>query len=311
MKLTKMRWTMLAAIVALAVTTASPIAWAQDCPTSPTYSPDFTSNQPCLTPNGSAGFPTPAGSHATITAWSGNGSIVTFTASNSFVAGEPIILSGFANSTFFNGLAFPVLADGLNPTQFEVAFSGYSPPSDTGVATPASVLQLTPNQTGKAGSAWFTTQQPVTAAFSTTFTFQLSDTSTYIADGIAFVIQNSAAGTTALGNGGCSMGFADDTLGSCAGTTGGITNSVAIAFKTYNNGADYPGANSVSIESNGSAANCINLATCTVAVVENLPGGIQLADGNIHAVTIAYTPQPTLHKPTAWGRIMLSYPAST
>ena len=89
------------------------------------------------------------------------------------------------------------------------------------------------------------------------------------------------------------MGFADDTLGSCAGTTGGITNSVAIAFKTYNNGANYPGANSVSIENNATGANCINLATCTIAVVETLPGGIFMADGNIHAVTIAYTLQPT------------------
>ena len=178
MKLTKMRWTMLAAIVALAVTAGSTIAWAQGCPTSPTYSPDFTSNQSCIANNGSAGFPAPAGAAATITGWSGSGGIVTFTASNSFVASEPIILSGFANSTFFNGLAFPVLAAGLSSTQFEVTFSGYSGSTDTGVATPANIFQLTPNATSQAGSAWYTTQQPVTAAFSTTFTFQLSNPST-------------------------------------------------------------------------------------------------------------------------------------
>ena len=302
MKLTKMKWTMLAAIVALAVTAAGPIAWADDCPTSPTYSPDFTSNQGCITPNGSAGFPTPAGAAVTITGWSGSGSTVTFTTtSNSFVASEPIILSGFANSTFFNGLVFPVLAAGLSSTQFEVAFSGYSGSTDTGVATPANVLQLTPNQASQAGSAWYTTQQPVTAAFSTTFTFQLSNPSTPPADGIAFVIQNSAAGTTALGNGGCSMGFAEDLTGACALATGGITNSVAIAFKTYDNGSNYPGANSVSIESHGSAANCINLIPCKIAVVETLPGGIFMADGNIHAVTIAYTLQPTAAQTSCLG----------
>ncbi|MFZ3263744.1 MAG: choice-of-anchor D domain-containing protein [Terriglobales bacterium] len=300
MKLTKMKWMMLAAIVALAVTAASPIAWAQGCPTSPTYSPDFTSNQSCLTPNGSAGFPTP-GAAATITGWSGSGGFVTFTASNSFVADEPIILSGFANSTFFNGLAFPVLAGGLSSTQFEVAFSGYSGSSDTGVATPANVLQLTPNQTGQAGSAWYNTQQPVTAPFSTTFTFQLSDPSTYTADGIAFVIQNSTAGTGALGNGGCSMGFAEDLTGACAPATGGITNSVAVAFKTYDNGSNYPGPNSVSIESNGTGANCIDLSPCTIAVNGSLPGGIYLADGNIHAVTVAYTLQPTAAQTNCLG----------
>lgn len=291
----------LAAIVALVILAGNAIAWAQDCPTSPTYSPDFTSNQDCIAHNGSAGFPTPAGIPATITGWSGSGGIVTFTASNSFVAGEPIILSGFANSTFFNGLVFPVLAAGLSSTQFEVTFSGYSGSTDTGVATPANVLQLTPNQPGQAGSAWYTTQQPVTASFSTTFTFQLSNPSADPADGIAFVIQNSAAGTTALGNGGCSMGFAEDLLGVCALATGGITNSVAIAFKTYNNGSNYPGANSVSIESHGSAANCINLNTCTIAVVETLPGGIFMADGNIHAVTIAYTLQPTAAQTSCLG----------
>ncbi len=309
MKLTKMKWTMLAAIVALAVVAGSPIAWAVDCPTSPTYSPDFTSNQGCIASNGSAGFPVPAGAAVTITGWSGSGNTVTFTTtSNSFVASEPVILSGFANSTFFNGLAFPVLAAGLSSTQFEVTFSGYSGSSDTGVATPANVLQLTPNQTGQAGSAWYETQPSVTNAFSTTFTFQLSDTSTYTADGIAFVIQNSAQGTAALGNGGCSMGFAEDLTGACAPNTGGITNSVAIAFKTYDNGSNYPGANSVSIESNGSGANCINLSTCTVAVVENLPGGIFMADGNIHAVTITYTPQASTAQTSCLGEDNVGLP---
>ena len=96
------------------------------------------------------------------------------------------------------------------------------------------MLQITPAATGQAGSAWYTTAQPVGGSFSSTFTFQLTDGS---ADGFAFVIQNSSAGTSALGPGGCAMGFADDPLSGnnyfCGGATGGIPNSVAIGFKTY------------------------------------------------------------------------------
>jgi len=290
----KMNGTILAAMVALAVMAGSTLAWAQEgCPALPTYSPDFTLNQYCLTLNGSASFPTPAGTAANITKWSGSGGYVTFKAANSFVAGEPVVLSGFATSTFFNGLTFAVSANGLSSTQFEIAFSGYSGTTDHGVATPVNTLQLTPNQNGEAGSAWYNMQQQIAnAPFSTTFTFQLTNTSTYTADGIAFVIQNSSDGTSALGDGGCSMGFADDTLGACAATTGGITNSVAIAFKTYDNGSNYPGANSVSIETNGSYANCIGLSTCTIAVNGSLP--VSLADGNIHVVTITFNPQSSL-----------------
>ena len=294
MKLTNMKWMMLAVIVTLSVAAGGTIAWAvPSCPDVPTYAPDFTLSQNCLTLNGSSSFPTPAGSAANITQWSGSGGVVTFKASNSFVAGEPVLLSGFASSIFFNGLTFPVLANGLSSTQFEVAFSGYSGSTDSGIATPINTLQLTPNQNGQAGSAWYNLQQQVAnAPFSTTFTFQLSNTSTYTADGIAFVIQNSPEMTSALGPGGCGMGFADDPLNVCVGPTGGISNSVAVAFKTFDNGPNYPGANSVSVETNGSNPNCIDLSTCTIAVNSSLP--VSLADGNIHVVTITFNPQSQL-----------------
>src|SRR5580698_1488718 len=41
-----------AAIVILVIVAGGPGALAQSCPTSPTYSPDFTSNENCLTLNG-------------------------------------------------------------------------------------------------------------------------------------------------------------------------------------------------------------------------------------------------------------------
>jgi hypothetical protein len=295
-----------AVIAALVLVAGSTAAWAQNCPTSPNYSPDFRSNQACLTLNGSASFPAPTGSVSTITAWSGTGGIVTFTASNSFIAGEPIILSGFVNSTFFNGLAFPVLAAGLSSNQFEIAFSGYSGSSDTGTATPVNPLQATPNQQSLAGSGWYNTQQSVTIPFSTTFTFQLSGANTQhgSADGIALVIQdattevNQSENPTALGDTGCGIGFGDDQADTCAPTTGGIPNSLAVVLKTFDDntffGDDFwPNANSVSIQSNGLNPNCVDLSPCTIAVNNSLPNGITLADGNIHTVTISYTLQPT------------------
>jgi len=72
----------------------------------------------------------------TIASWVGSGSIVTFQGNNALTAGEIVVLSGFAVSTFFNGKAFNVLGTGLSGTQFQIAFTGYSGPSDSGIATP-------------------------------------------------------------------------------------------------------------------------------------------------------------------------------
>ncbi len=308
MKLGITKFIMTAAIAALVVVAGSPAARAQSCPTSPYYSPDFTSNQGCLKLNGNASFPVPTASAATITSWSGASGVVTFQGSNSFAAGQPIILSGFT-SKYFNGLTFAVLSAGLTTSEFSVAYSGFSGSGmmEAGNATPLNVLQLTPNSTGQAGSAWYTTQQPVASAFSTTFTFQLSGSSTGIpADGIAFVIQNSpvsptpttppGGGTSALGPDGCGVGFGDDLTQTnpCTSSSGGIPNSLAVEFKTYDDGyPTYPNtSNSVSILSNGTSANCIS-ESCAIAVNNSLPAGITLSDGNIHTVTISYTLQPS------------------
>ena len=304
MKLGCAKWTMPAVMMAMTAIATGTVARAQTCPTSPIYSPDFTSNQSCLALNGNASFQpqpqAPAGA-ATITAWSTSDGTVTFTANNSFAANEPVVLSGFANSTFFNTLVFPVVS--ASSTQFTIAYSGASGPSDTGVATPVNVLQITPNQGYMVGSAWNTVPQPVTGSFSTTFTFQLSDPypGWPPADGFAFVIQNSPAGTSAIGLEGCGMGFGDDQLyggnGGCTAATGGIPNSVAVAFKTYPDGSAYPDWNSVSIESNGLGANCVDTGAGGCTLAENDLNYdqpvITLGDGNIHAVTVTYATQPS------------------
>jgi len=193
-------------------------------------------------------------------------------------------------------------------------------------ANVATVLRLTTNSTFTSGSAWFTVQQPVAAPFSTTFTFQLSDTNTSMtADGFAFVIQNSSVSALDPDNGadGCSLGYGDDPAGTgCTSATGGIPNSVAVEFDTYQNGDD-PNNNHVAIQSCGTAANSSdNLvggvlgdpAPCNIAInpltgltnpVTGAPITITLADGSVHSATITYTPTPL---PTALNCIVEGTP---
>lgn len=217
MKTGLMRFVVSAAGILMLVMGSS-ISWAQ-CPSSPNFSPDFSTNQSCLTLNG--------------------------------------------NTTGYPG--------------FYQAVNGNT-----------TVLRLTPNAGDVASSAWYTSQQPVSGAFSTTFTFQLSGYNTQYgpADGIAFLIQNSS--TSALGPDGCGIGFGDDSSG-CTSSTGGITNSLAIEFNTFFNYGIDPNNNDVTIQNcAGTGANSVD-PTCTVlgGVNSSLPSN--MSDGNVHSVTINYS----------------------
>ena len=246
MKLGSARWMTLAVIAALTLITGS-ASRAQTCPTSPSYSPDFTSNQSCMT-----------------------------------------LLNNGSSSTAVN-------------------------PSFVSGSAGAMLLQITPNTPQQRGYAWYNTPQPVGNSFSTTFTFQLTGASNPPADGFAFVIQNSSAGASTYGptgSDGCGLGFGDDPTGdgaACVNATGGITNSVAVGFKTFNSGAGLSYPDSVFIASNGTGANCVDTTSPNCVIAENdLSGtsftansfgcsgsGICLADGNVHTVTITYALQPT------------------
>ncbi|HUO24454.1 MAG TPA: hypothetical protein VMU61_02235 [Candidatus Aquilonibacter sp.] len=195
----------------------------------------------------------------------------------------------------------------LNSSPAGSGYPGFYPPAAPPVVPNPppqgvmNVLRLTPNSNYTSGSAWFNSPQPLSAGFSTTFTFQLSGaTGGDPADGFAFLIQNSSAGTSALdpdnGSDGCSLGFGDAPDGSCTGATGGITNSVAIAFDIYQNPTiGDPNNNHVEIDSCGTGANSVENpplpGSCQIADNANLP--ITLADGNIHTVMIKYSPATT------------------
>lgn len=78
-----------------------------------------------------------AGTQGVITAWSITGNVVTFTATNTFTAGEIVRISGLTAGSFMNGVSFNVLGTGLSGTAFEVNYvhaNGSS--ADSGVATP-------------------------------------------------------------------------------------------------------------------------------------------------------------------------------
>jgi hypothetical protein len=64
--------------------------------------------------------------------------VATFTAANSYTAGEAVTLSGFGTSAFFNGQTVTVLSTGLSGAQFEANFVGsVGSATEAGSATPA------------------------------------------------------------------------------------------------------------------------------------------------------------------------------
>jgi len=79
---------------------------------------------------------------ASITAYSITSNVATFTASNSYKAGQNVVLSGFGTSTFLNGHTVVVLSTGLSGSQFEANFTHTCSPTcsatESGSAVPPS-----------------------------------------------------------------------------------------------------------------------------------------------------------------------------
>ncbi len=114
-----------------------------------------------------------------------------------------------------------VALDGAPMPKFNVnpmdwVFNGYG----TATNLSGNVLGLTDGVLSEARSAWFGWPQNITN-FSASFIY--TDVGGNGADGFTFVLQNSAAGTAALGAGGGGLGYS------------GIQNSVALQFNIYSN----------------------------------------------------------------------------
>lgn len=135
------------------------------------------------------------------------------------------------------------------------------------------VLRLTPAIRSQAGAAWFTTPQDFLGGFDTTFSFNISGASSPPADGLAFVIQNSHAGISALGINGGGIGFS------------GISNSLAVEFDTFfNSGFHDPSVPHVSVMTRGQQPNSPDhaLAQLGSTPVASLSGA--------HTARILYAP---------------------
>jgi hypothetical protein len=106
-----------------------------------------------------------------------------------------------------------------------------------------SVVQLTPNQQSQAGSAYFSGAIDLSHPFGSRAEVRSNGTPGSEADGLAFVLQSSSAGTGALGQHGGGLGWV------------GITPAVAVEFDTYDNGAGAgdPNSNHISIATNGTS----------------------------------------------------------
>ena len=143
----------------------------------------------------------------------------------------------------------------------------------TTATSDGTVLRLTPAAGGQSGAAYFTSAVALgaNATFSTTFGFRFTSPSTPPADGITFVL---AASPTGLGSSGGGLGY------------GGVANSVAVEFDTYNNGVAN-NDNHVSIDTNG---NLIDLAAASPYGVSGCGSGVSgcMANGDLWSVTIGY-----------------------
>jgi hypothetical protein len=153
-------------------------------------------------------------------------------------------------------------------------------------------VRLTPSGPSKAGSVFFVDPAPVNNGFDTYFTFQITDhskqctvnkdqyfsifshrtCSVHGADGFAFVVQNSVNKTRIVGRVGEQMGF------------GGIPNSLAIAFDTWQNqGQDTLNVDHVSVQSRGVLEN-----DALEQGLLGVPRAHEIADGAVHLARITY-----------------------
>jgi hypothetical protein len=140
----------------------------------------------------------------------------------------------------------------VNPTEW--AFNGYGAASNLN----GNVLMLTDGALGEGRSAWYVWPQNIT---NFTASFVYTDLGGRGADGFTFVLQNSPAGTAALGTGGGGLGY------------GNIANSIALQFNIYSNNSV-----GIALQSGG-----------TVAPPFASTAPVNLASGDPIAVNLSYS----------------------
>ncbi|HEY6446314.1 MAG TPA: Ig-like domain repeat protein [Acidobacteriaceae bacterium] len=237
---------------------------------------------------------------------------VSYSCAAALAAGAPAPLFCFNDRTGAN--ANPSFFLDLYPPSIDP-----NPADNPPVGSYQYASQMTPAQPLQGSSMWFSVPQKVVNGFTTWFAFRLTPQGSTPqgsqADGIAFVIQNAQGGGTdpvsycsGLGSGSTMVG----SEGGCVGY-GGIDNSVALEFDTFQNSEfGDPNANHIALQSCGlnpttgfGLPNSPVHTACTVQLLDASgnpfyaldsspqtssanPAAVNLADGNIHQVVMVY-----------------------
>jgi len=171
------------------------------------------------------------------------------------------------------------------------------------------ILRLNSANLNQHASAWFYTPQPLSTGFTTSFQFRVSNTGacfgcSFPADGLAIVIQGDPAKTGAIGytGNGENISYGNNDVSTASGPGHAILNSLAIELDTHQN-TDYsdPDGNHIAVQSCGPNTStgltpnsadhnyqCSNGRLAKLAL-KSLPAGVNLADGNVHTITVNYT----------------------
>ena len=204
---------------------------------------------------------------------------------NAFVpgAGSPVAVQVTVSRTTQTGnpvpLTFPLISGGLSQQQscdvwatavasvatrtlvnYPAGFTSSAMSLSGSASISGTHLRLTPATGNCAGSGWAASPVPINS-FTNSFQFQLTSA---VADGMAFVIQNTSK--TALGATGGGLG--------CSG----IGHSIAIKFDIYNNAGE--GTNSTGIFANGAAPYTPSM--------DLTPSGLNIKNGHAFNVVMTY-----------------------
>jgi hypothetical protein len=170
-------------------------------------------------------------------------------------------------------------------------FANHNDLTANGTTTfPSGVAQLTDGGGGETGT-FFSDQKTDIRSFTTTFTIQMHNGSSPMADGMTFIIQPNSP-TELVADGGGGLGYGADNFVSAGGAVG-MPNSVAVKFDLFNNRGE--GFDSTGIFSDGRSPTLRDPAlpaTPTPLVpdqsVDMSSTGIQLQSGDVFQVTLTY-----------------------
>ncbi len=150
---------------------------------------------------------------------------------------------------------------------------------------PGKYLRLTEARTNIAGAAWYSSKEPVSRGFDTTFQFRLTGQGGLGngADGFAFVVQNSDPSAVAGRGSAGGWGFGD---GHKNKNISGIPRALAIFFDTFKNEEDHDPSDNYIVICNNGGPRQMRWPPRRLKFTRKLP--VYLKDGQPHTARILY-----------------------